>query len=151
MAACQPPVRVASHARRDEKRGAWTADCSQGEKSRVLAKTLAYVIGSIVAVLAVGTIFPSGMVSYDDQESVVIFGVALGLLTSFVKPVLSLLTLPISCLTFGLFSIVLNAALFGLAASLSPDVTVSIPGALVGGVFAAIINGVMYSVADDRK
>ncbi|MDQ2682975.1 MAG: phage holin family protein [Chloroflexota bacterium] len=117
----------------------------------MLAKTLAYVIGSIVAVLAVGTIFPSGMVSYDDQESVVIFGVALGLLTSFVKPVLSLLTLPISCLTFGLFSIVLNAALFGLAASLSPDVTVSVPGALVGGVFAAIINGVMYSVADDRK
>lgn len=122
-----------------------------GVTRRVLAKTLAYIIGSIVAVLAVGTIFPAGMVSYADQESVLVFGVALGLLTSFVKPVLSLLALPISCLTFGLFSIVLNAGLFALAARISPEVTVSVPGALVGGVFAAIINGVMYSVADDRK
>lgn len=117
----------------------------------MLVKTVAYVVGSIVTVLAVGTIFPPEMVSYVDQEAVLLFGLVLGVLTSFVKPVLSALTLPISCLTFGLFSFVLNAGLFAIAARLTPNVTVSVLGALVGGAFAAIINGVFYSVVDERK
>jgi putative membrane protein len=114
----------------------------------VLLKVVAYSIGSIVAVLAVGTIFPNDMVSYADQTSVLMFGVVLGILTTFVKPILSTLTLPISCLTFGLFAFVVNAALFGLAARVTPDVTVTITGAVIGGVFAAIINGVLFSVAE---
>jgi hypothetical protein len=69
----------------------------------MIARLIAYSIGSIVAVLAVGTIFDEELVSYADQRAVIIFGVALGALTVFVKPVLKVLTLPISCLTFGLF------------------------------------------------
>lgn len=101
--------------------------------------------------LAVGTIFPPDMVSYADQEGVLWFGLALGVLTALLKPALSALTLPISCLTFGLFSFILNAALFAAAAWLVPNVTVSPLGALVGGAFAAIINGVLFSVVDERK
>ncbi len=117
----------------------------------MLLRTIAFIVGSIVTVLAVGTIFPPDMVFYVDQEAVLVFGVVLGVLTSFLKPILSALTLPISCLTFGLFSFVLNTGLFALAARITPNVTVSLLGALVGGVFAAIINGVMYSVVDERK
>jgi putative membrane protein len=115
----------------------------------MIARLIAYSIGSIVAVLAVGTIFDEELVSYADQRAVIIFGVALGALTVFVKPVLKVLTLPISCLTFGLFAVVLNAALFGLAAILTPDLDATVWGALVGGVFAAIINGVLFSVVDE--
>lgn len=114
----------------------------------MLTRFIAYSIGSIVAVLAVGTIFSTEFVRYADERSVVVFGVILGALTAFVKPILNLLTLPISCLTFGLFALVLNAALFGVAASLTPNVSASVPGAVVGGVFAAIINGVIFSVAE---
>lgn len=115
----------------------------------MLTRVIAYSIGSIVAVLAVGTIFSSNLATYADQESVLIFGVILGVLTAFVKPILHVLTLPISCLTFGLFALVLNAALFGLAARLTPNVEVTLLGAVVGGVFVAIINGVIYSVVDE--
>lgn len=115
----------------------------------MVTRVLAYSIGSIVSVLAVGTILGPEMVDYDGERAVVIFGVILGCLTAFVKPVLSILTLPVTCLTFGLFALVLNAALFALAARLTPDVDVSALGALVGGVFVAVINGVIYSVADE--
>ena len=116
---------------------------------RLVTRVIAYSIGSVVAVLAVGTIFPSDMVTYSDDSSVMVFGLILGVLTAFVKPVLKVLTLPISCLTFGLFAVVLNAALFGLAARLAPEVDVTLVGAFVGGIFAAIINGVVFSVVDD--
>jgi putative membrane protein len=115
----------------------------------LVTRVIAYTIGSVVAVLAVGTIFPSDMVTYADETSVMAFGVILGVLTVFVKPVLKILTLPISCLTFGLFAIVLNAALFGLAARLAPDVEVTVWGAVIGGVFAAVINGVVFSIVED--
>jgi putative membrane protein len=115
----------------------------------MLVRIIAYSIGSIVAVLAVGTIFSSDLVNYADERSVIIFGIVLGVLTALLKPILQLLTLPISCLTFGLFALVLNALLFGLAARLTPDVEATALGALVGGIFVAIINGVLYSVVDD--
>ena len=114
----------------------------------MLVRIIAYSIGSIVAILAVGTIFTSELVDYVDERSVFVFGIVLGCMTALLKPILSALTLPISCLTFGLFALVLNAALFGAAAWLTPEVEVTALGALVGGMFVAIINGVLYSVVD---
>jgi putative membrane protein len=115
----------------------------------MLTRMIAYSIGSIVAILAVGTIFRSDLVTYSDETSVIIFGVILGGLTAFLKPILRVLTLPISCLTFGFFALVLNAGLFAAAVRLTPDVDATTLGAVVGGVFAAIINGVIFSVVDE--
>ena len=109
----------------------------------MILRLFAYVVGSIVAVLAAGTLLPPDWVSYNDQQAVLLFGLALGALTTFVKPMLSALTVPISCLTFGIFSVILNGALFWLAAQLAPGITVDYAGAAVGGVLATIINGVI--------
>ena len=116
----------------------------------MILKFLAYAIGSVVAILAVGTIFPPDWVSYSDDQAVLLFGVVLGMLTVFVKPILSALTLPLSCLTFGLFSLVVNASLFWASARAVPEIVVTYQGALMGGIFAAVINGVIYSVVDEK-
>lgn len=44
----------------------------------------------------------------NDYKTFVIFMVALTLLNIFVKPILKLITLPLSCITMGLFSFVVN-------------------------------------------
>ena len=59
-----------------------------------------------------------------------------------VRPVLKLLTLPLNCLTFGLFSFVINAALFWAAGQFTGAYQVSFIGALVGSIVMAIINGI---------
>jgi len=51
----------------------------------------------------------------NDFKSVVIFLVALILLNTFVKPILKLLTFPLNCLTFGLFSFIVNFIIAYLA------------------------------------
>ncbi len=48
----------------------------------------------------------------------------LGLLNAFLKPLLILLTLPVSAVTLGLFLLVINAAVVLLAAELVPGFTV---------------------------
>jgi putative membrane protein len=115
----------------------------------VLARIIAYVVGSTVAVLAMGTVFGDDFVSYENATGVLIFGVALGLLGTFIKPVVEILALPLTCLTFGLFALAINAALFGLAAWFSPGLDVTFWGAVVGALITSVASGAVFSIVDE--
>jgi putative membrane protein len=64
----------------------------------------------------------------------------LGVVNAFVRPVLLVLTLPITILTLGLFYLIVNGAAFGLAAALMPGFRVASLGSAVGG---ALIVGIV--------
>jgi len=77
----------------------------------------------------------------------------LGLINTVIKPILSLLTLPITLLTLGLFSFVLNAMMFGLAAYFLSGFNVdgfwaALIGALVFGALSWIANSLLLSKSD---
>ena len=63
----------------------------------------------------------------------------IGLLNTVVRPVLVLLTLPVTVLTLGLFLFVINALLFWAAAGL-------LDGFHVRGFLAALIGSLLYTV-----
>lgn len=63
----------------------------------------------------------------------------LGLLNAFVRPVLVVLTLPISVLTLGFFLLVINAAMLGLVAWVMQGVSLS-------GFFSALFAVIIISV-----
>ncbi len=111
-----------------------------------MIRLLAYIVAGMASVLILGTIFGDRMV----QIAVLVFGAALGLLEYFIKPVITLVSLPITCLTFGLFALVINAGFFGLAAWVVPGVGVTWLGALVGGAIASVLGGIIYSVFDEE-
>jgi len=81
----------------------------------------------------------------DAGVSVASFGSALiaafviGLLNTLVRPLLVLLTLPVTILTLGLFLFVINALMFWAAASL-------LEGFRVSGFTAALVGSLLYSV-----
>ena len=64
----------------------------------------------------------------------------LGLLNMLVRPLLVLLTLPVTVLTLGLFLFVINALMFWAAAGL-------LDGFRVDGFGSALIGSVIYSIA----
>ncbi len=116
----------------------------------MIARLVAYVVANAVAVLTVGSLSEQRLVRYDDRGAVFGFALVLGLLNAFIRPVLRLLSLPLTCLTFGLFSLVLNAGLFGLAAWLTPGMEVTFLGALLGAIIASIASGIIFSVLDEK-
>lgn len=61
----------------------------------------------------------------------------IGIVNALVRPLLILLTLPVTVLTLGLVLLVINALLFGLAARL-------VPGFRVDGVGAAVLGSLLY-------
>jgi putative membrane protein len=67
-------------------------------------------------------------------------GISVGLVNGFVRPVLSILSLPITFLTLGLFSFVVNGLCFWLA-------SVLVPGFAVHGFLAFILGPVILSFA----
>ena len=90
-----------------------------------------------LALLAVTYVMPSIQVT--GFMWALIAAVVLGLLNTLVKPILAILTLPITILTLGLFYLVLNGFMFWLASAF-------LPGFRVDGVVAAILGALLYSV-----
>jgi putative membrane protein len=67
--------------------------------------------------------------------------VVLGLVNAFVRPLMVLLTLPLTILTFGLFLLVVNALMLSLVASLVPGIRVQGFGpALLGSLLLTLLN-----------
>jgi putative membrane protein len=113
-------------------------------------RLLAYIVAGMASVLILGSVFGDRMVEYDSEIAVLVFGAALGLLVFFIKPVVTLISLPITCLTFGAFALVINAAFFGLAAFIVPGVDVTWLGAFTGGLISSVLSGIIYSVFDEE-
>lgn len=81
----------------------------------------------------------------EDTGSALIAALALGLLNATLRPVLGFLTFPIMILTFGLFSVVLNALVLYLTAALVRGFHVrGFIHAMIASILLGIINGVIF-------
>ena len=69
----------------------------------------------ITAVVAFGLTYVLSGVHIDSFTTAIVFAIILGILNLIVKPVLSILGLPLTIITLGLFSLVINAAVVYLA------------------------------------
>jgi putative membrane protein len=100
-----------------------------------------------LAVLLAAAIFPERIV-YRDWESVAIFAAILALLNIVVRPLLGFLTLPITCLTFGLFAIVINGFMFWLATQFFPGVAVgSFLDAVIASLVVSLVSFIVSKIA----
>src|SRR5690348_18026081 len=115
----------------------------------MIARFIAYAIGGAVAALLVATISEQRLVSYENISTVAIFAIVIGLLNATIVPVLRLVSLPLTCLTFGLFALVINAAAFALAAAIAGGMTVTFWGAVIGALVASVASGAIYTVLDE--
>ncbi len=91
--------------------------------------------------------------SVRDWKVALLAAVVLGFVNAVVKPILFLLTLPITLLTLGLFLFVLNAGMLALTAYLVPGFSITEPGSLVIASIALAIVGILWKwmAGEDKK
>ena len=89
-----------------------------------------------VALIAVAYLMPGIAVS--SFGAALVAALVLGLVNAFVRPVLVLLTLPVTILTLGLFIFVLNGLLFWMVGSW-------LQGFWVGGFWAGVLGAIVFS------
>ena len=89
------------------------------------------------ALLLVANLYPGVHVA--SFTSAMVAALVLGLLNALLRPILVLLTLPVTVLTLGLFLFVINALMFYFAASM-------LSGFNVTGFVAALVGSLLYSL-----
>ncbi|MBN8529449.1 MAG: phage holin family protein [Caulobacterales bacterium] len=83
-------------------------------------------------------------VGFTGQWSLIWAAVLLGLVNAIVRPILTILTFPLTVVTFGLFLLIVNAATIGLTAMLLKGFVVD---GLWAGIGAAIVTGTVSWLA----
>lgn len=85
-------------------------------------------------------------------STLVLAALVLGLLNAIVKPLLFWLTLPLTLVTLGVFVLVLNAAVFGLAAAFFSGFTVAgFWSAMAGALVVSVVSWIASGFIGDRK
>jgi len=102
-----------------------------------MIKLLAKWLLSAAALLLVAYVYNG--VEVQSFTAALIAAFVIGLFNTVVRPVLLLLTLPVTLLTLGLFLFVVNALMFWAAASV-------LDGFQVRGFLAALVGSLLYSV-----
>lgn len=112
---------------------------------RALINALAIVVAAYVVNQVQPDAIKWGQVDYGMGDlgrylSLVLTGLALGIVNAFIKPILVMVSLPISCATLGLFIFVINALMLLLVSALP------FLGFVVNGFFVALIASIVISI-----
>lgn len=99
----------------------------------IFVRTLIAMLGLFLASRIVPGVWIEGTGSF------ILAALLLGLVNAIVRPVMFLLTLPLTIVTLGLFLFVVNAAMFGLVAAMLDNFSVS-------GFWSALFGAVIVSI-----
>lgn len=108
----------------------------------MLAKFLIRAVFAALGLWVASKVVPG--VAVTSTGSLIAAAVLLGVVNAFVRPVVFILTLPLTLVTLGLFLLVVNAMMIGLVAWLLPGFQVH---GLLAGILAAIVTGLASWIA----
>lgn len=115
--------------------------------SRLVLDLIVRTAISMIALAIADWLFDS--VSIGDFSSLFVAGLVLGIANAVLKPILTLLTLPLVIVTLGLFLLVINIAMVGLAEWIAPEFSIDGFWGYVGVVFVVwIVNWIAGALAE---
>lgn len=95
--------------------------------------------------------FVSGIDLDGSVWTILLVALVFGLVNTFIKPFLKLLSLPVLMLTLGLFALVINAGMLAITAALTDALSIEdFWAALLGAVVISVVSAVLgWFVPDD--
>ena len=117
---------------------------------------VAWIVVNVLALGAAAWLFDGIAITGDDRNdrilTLVLVGAIFGVITSFVKPVVKLLSLPFIILTLGLFLLVINALMLLLTGAIADGVGLgfevdgfwtAVGGAIVISIVSAVVGAIL--------
>lgn len=113
-------------------------------------KILLRLLVTAALVLLIAKFLPGVIVT--SFGTAVIVAIVLGLLNLFIKPILVILTLPVTFITLGLFLLVINAIIILLCSNIVEDFKIdSFWTALLFSIILSILQSITYKILGDDK
>lgn len=108
------------------------------------------ILLSAIAVIILAYILPG--VGVDSYVTAIIVAIVLSLLNLIVKPILIILTLPVTILTLGLFLLIINALIILLASNIVSGFQIDgIWWALLFSLLLSFLQSILFSFLKDDK
>lgn len=128
---------------------------------RVIANALALGVAAwLIPGINIGSGATDQLTDYSTLNSILAFlfvGLIFGLVNAIVRPIVSLLALPITCLTLGLFAVVINAGMLMLTSWLSGFTPIPFHvetffwDAILGAIIISIVSALIGLVAPKTR
>jgi putative membrane protein len=96
-------------------------------------------LSTAVALLITANIVPGFYIK--SFVAALVAAIVIGLVNAFIRPILGILAFPITLITFGLFTLVINALTLWLASALTPGY-----GFEIRGFLAAFLGSIVLSI-----
>jgi putative membrane protein len=104
---------------------------------------IARVLINMVAILIIAYLFPSIM-RVDGFIGALSVSFILGIVNAVIRPILIILTLPLTIFTFGIFLLIINGLMLGLVSYFVPGFYVSgLGGAIIGSILISIVSWIL--------
>ena len=117
------------------------------ERMLKMKKVSLFIVINAISLYVVSNLMDSMYIG--SFKSLLILTIILGLLNSTVKPILKFLSFPITFLTLGLFSLVINALVLKLSFMMVSNVALyGFFSAIWASILLSIVNAVLYSILD---
>lgn len=111
-------------------------------------KLVAKLLINAFALYIVAYILPGFM--FDGTRALVVTTVIFGVVNTFIKPILQLIALPISIMTFGVAAFLINVALLWLVAYIVPGFHIdTFTTALLGSILLSLVSWFLHKIAKE--
>ena len=94
-----------------------------------------------LSLLLASQVFPARLVILGGWLALIVCATVLWILNMFLRPLLQIMALPFSLVTFGLFSLIVNGIVVVLAAAL-------VPGIAIGSLWVGVIISLLVSAGN---
>ncbi|MDM9385616.1 phage holin family protein [Chlorogloeopsis sp. ULAP01] len=100
-------------------------------------------LGTAVALLITAHILQTFNIGFkvDNFGTALVAAIVIGIVNAFIRPILKILAFPITLLTFGLFTFIINGLTLWLASYLTPTY-----GFVIAGPIAALLGSIVLSI-----
>lgn len=102
----------------------------------------------VITVIATAGIFPGGVISYNGVASLIALGSVIWLVNLVIRPVIQLISLPITLLTVGIFSLIVNAFMVSIADTLLVNVKIT---SFWISLFIALVISIANTMIPDKQ
>jgi putative membrane protein len=117
---------------------------------KFLLRWIVNAFGLWLAVRLFGTGYSTA--DFTAESSVfLVAGLILSVINILLRPIVVLISLPVTIVTLGLFMLVVNGLMVYFALRLSPDISITFGHAIIAGVIIGLVNYVMSGIMKAQK
>jgi putative membrane protein len=92
-----------------------------------------------LAIMVAAALIPGIEITGDDLGTFIVLGIVVGLINGVLRPILTIITLPLSILTLGIFFLILNGLMLLLADAILESLSID-------GLFPAILGAIVMAI-----